>query len=942
MAGSSGCAFGNSPVVCNRCGIQIVHRQVQEHAQNCPGVQPQEQQADGALDTPASGTSATADQTQAATQSGVAKSQAQVFQITSVTPPGSDPDQKANSSSQAVVQAAVQTAEQWYQHQQQYQQYYLKNYFTYQQAAVQQSQQRHLQSHPPYRTVQHQSRAYSQSQPQTQPSLRAQLSQSQAQPQPQIQPPHVQVPVASQTQNQAQVNKQQQLHPAVQTYPAARRQPLPQPQYFQAPSHSQPHPQHVQMSHNQQAQIQQHTHSKIHPQHHPISQPQPHSQPQPQPQPQLQRHPQPHPQLHPSQHMNTTVQPQTQHPSSHAVTGNHLYPQPHLHQPVQSGAPQQRTMDMQSHGVPHSQSQTPVQIQSQSPQQPPVMRLPPSHIPNQQQPALLPSPGQIRNINPAQQQPVHSYAQQPGNTVQQSPLMHSVQRSIPRQYLHHQPYVQQQPPTQLHPRVQSHTFPLHVHAYTQSQRNIALSQGIQLSQSNLGGSRRPICQFMEYNLRPLYKLLESNMVRTKNLVHSGANWRPTMSERHAEQESESSAQQIAKNVTHDVGTASAVVGDAEVKTVKSEMDMKSIDNEVKPTGEDKTNHGETSSKEIPDIHALENGESVSQSMLNAADQNKVRKSGVARGRHYRGVRQRRLGKFTAEIRDPAKKLKEPEKEAATASTTPKSSKRTTPRRLTMIIKQMCFGQCKRIVWVCCHLARNYWLASFVPLLIAADPLFPRDGSRVSFIESDNYFIDVLLSLLTMPMGKIVRLSRDQCFSKSWSAWWGDCRPARQTYTYSPFLSKLGVVDPKATEERTFNVGVDEVVNLLMCSSVPKTPFTDMLLKPKPEAQLINEFCDQRISIISQVAEYTMRGIEGATSHSNISEKPVFVDPPNHDCVGGFLRAPAMYMVIDSLIFAFSISLSLLCRETLCVLRAIGANRNYYFLLYTLHAQPFRS
>ncbi|XP_076946327.1 uncharacterized protein LOC143617749 [Bidens hawaiensis] len=27
------CSFGNSPVVCNRCGIQIVHRQVQEHAQ---------------------------------------------------------------------------------------------------------------------------------------------------------------------------------------------------------------------------------------------------------------------------------------------------------------------------------------------------------------------------------------------------------------------------------------------------------------------------------------------------------------------------------------------------------------------------------------------------------------------------------------------------------------------------------------------------------------------------------------------------------------------------------------------------------------------------------------------------------------------------------------------------------------------------------------------
>ncbi|XP_020243704.1 trithorax group protein osa-like [Asparagus officinalis] len=39
----AGCSFGNSPVVCNRCGTQIVHRQVQEHALICPGVQPQAQ-----------------------------------------------------------------------------------------------------------------------------------------------------------------------------------------------------------------------------------------------------------------------------------------------------------------------------------------------------------------------------------------------------------------------------------------------------------------------------------------------------------------------------------------------------------------------------------------------------------------------------------------------------------------------------------------------------------------------------------------------------------------------------------------------------------------------------------------------------------------------------------------------------------------------------------
>lgn len=32
----SGCSFGDSPVVCNRCGVQIVHRQVHEHALSCP------------------------------------------------------------------------------------------------------------------------------------------------------------------------------------------------------------------------------------------------------------------------------------------------------------------------------------------------------------------------------------------------------------------------------------------------------------------------------------------------------------------------------------------------------------------------------------------------------------------------------------------------------------------------------------------------------------------------------------------------------------------------------------------------------------------------------------------------------------------------------------------------------------------------------------------
>ncbi|KAM2573992.1 hypothetical protein TB2_005997 [Malus domestica] len=612
----SGCAFGNSPVVCNRCGVQIVHRQVQEHGQTCPGVQPA-QQAQSALDTSASGTSAaTADQTQAAIQTGIPTSQALVSQTT--TAPGSDPNQKANSSSQS--QAAVPSADQWYQQQQPYQQYYqqypgydpyqqqYQSYYPYQQPAVPQSQQ----AQPPYGTVQNQPQTYLQPQPQTQLSLQPPISQAQAQaqaqPRPQIQPPNGQAPIAAQTQNQVQANQQQQVHPTVQTYPAAHGQQQP---YYQAPPHSQPHPQQVQVPPYQQPQIQQHTQAQLHPQHHS------HSQSQPQPQAQAQHQPQ----LHPSQPMNAAVQPQA-HPSSHAVSGNNSYPLPHLYQPVQSGAPQQHTMHVQSQGMPHSQLQTHVQVQGQLPQQPPLVRPPSSltTIPNQQQPALLPSPGQVQNIKPAQQQPVPSYAQQPGNLVYKRPLMQAIQQPMLQQYFHHQAYVQQQPSTQLRPQGQSHSFPQHNDASMQSQQNIALSQGIQHTQSNLVG--RPMMpshavQPQPYaqtagQVRPMHPSVnhpstdQNNVVRTNNPVQSGANSRPTMSERQTEKESESSNQKVAN-------------GD-ELKYVNSEMGMKSADDEHKPSGEDKPNQGDTSSKEIPesrgllgadrDFHALENGEFV--------------------------------------------------------------------------------------------------------------------------------------------------------------------------------------------------------------------------------------------------------------------------------------------------------------------------------------------
>ncbi|KAM1756905.1 hypothetical protein TB2_038531 [Malus domestica] len=240
----------------------------------------------------------------------------------------------------------------------------------------------------------------------------------------------------------------------------------------------------------------------------------------------------------------------------------------------------------------------------------------------------------------------------------------------------------------------------------------------------------------------------------------------------------------------------------------------------------------------------------------------------------------------------------------------------------------------------------------------------KDSNRVLFVESDNYFVDVLFSFLTMPMGTIVRLSdshlppmRVGCMNNLYASVENidlqllnteECRAMllhprnaaesllrclklkiddsepmhylcdnqccafyRNSFSYyasvpccgcgklmdlgvnflvkggrvggvfvdgldkfiisddlqvmlpftsefSSYLSKCGVVDLNDIEELTFNVGVDEVVSLLLGSLVLKTPFTETLLKPKPESQLvdINKARDQKISIISKVARGT--------------------------------------------------------------------------------------
>ena len=562
-------------------------------------------QAEGAQDTSATGGTATADQTQIATQAGTTP-QAQTSQTTAATIPGQDPNQQANpnSQAQALAQSAVATSEQWYQQQQQYQQYYqqypgydpyqqqYQQYYPYQQPTVPQYQQQQLQAHTPHVTVQHQPQAYMQPQPPIQP-------QPHIQPQPQLQSQphgqsqlHVQAPAVAQPQNQAQVNLQQQPLTAVQPHSQIQSQTQP------APSHPHPQPQpHLTQPHPQQhvpmPQYQQPHHQMQHPQlqiqqqahQHPTSQAQPHSQAQ------LQAP------VHP--HLNPNVT-QMQLPSAHAVTGHQSYPQPQPQpQPQQQAhpvVPQQHPMQMHPQGGFQPQTQHPSQMPSQYPQQHTTMRPTHSHgtLPNQQQVGLLPSPGQGQNIPLAQQQPV----QQPGHPILQRPVMQQVQQPMTHQYVQQQqqpfvlqgPFVQQQMPTQsqLRPPGPPHSYPQHTTTYPQVQQNLPLSHGSQNVAGrpvlpNLGVQSHPYPQHAGgVQARPIHPgasqpaanqtniLRNSNQVQVSTEQQSGVTSRPTNV---GDQKAESSSENAVKKDSNDLGAGlGADAGDG--KTVKSETESK--------------------------------------------------------------------------------------------------------------------------------------------------------------------------------------------------------------------------------------------------------------------------------------------------------------------------------------------------------------------------------
>ncbi|KAF6160986.1 hypothetical protein GIB67_007627 [Kingdonia uniflora] len=424
----AGCQFGNSPVVCNRCGTQIVHRQVQEHAQTCPGVQPQMQPAEGAQDaTTAPGAAVVTEQTQATSQAGAPTSQVPA-QVTAA-PPSTQVQTQSNTISlpQAAAQGlGVPTQEQWYQQQQQYQQYYqqypghdpyqqqYQQYAPYQQQAPLQYQQQ-LQTHP--LQGQPQPQVYMQPQPQPQAQAPTQL-------QPQPQPPV-----------QAHVNPQQQMQPSGPPQPQmpVQTQPLPQgQQHPQLYAQVHPHPQQVQSHSQQRPPVPQH--QQPHPQmQHPqaLPHPPPHSQPLLLAQPQL--HQQPQNQNYPQMQTQSYPQPnlQGQNQPGSAVTGHNSYPQPQPLQQMAPGAPQHPMhLHPQQPGAPHQPPLQTLQSQGQYTTQhiPSQMRPPHSGVPMQQQPAMVPpqgaqqhplvhQPGQPIHQYPPQQQPTSQHPQSfPGQT----------------------------------------------------------------------------------------------------------------------------------------------------------------------------------------------------------------------------------------------------------------------------------------------------------------------------------------------------------------------------------------------------------------------------------------------------------------------------------------------------------------------------------------------
>ncbi|KAG9138648.1 hypothetical protein Leryth_024985 [Lithospermum erythrorhizon] len=491
----SGCTFGNSSVICNRCGIQIVHRQVHDHAQTCPGAYQAPQAVDANQNAASSAVTASTtyvDQNHAVPLSGPSISQAQISQTSAAPlPSGHGPTQQANAGSQgaSVAPSATPTPDQWYQ-QKYYQQY--AGYNPYQQ-----SYQQYYQYPQPvgqtYQQGQYNSQAYVQPQPQAQAQFQSYpVHQGPAQPHLQSlsQEKVTQTPVAVTGTNQQQshiqstgphyqqVNSQQQFS-SQQPHPQGNVTSHSQPQPHQVPGYQQPvqsiHPA-IPSQNNTQS-----------------SQPQNMLQPQIQPQHQLHHQSLQYSQQYPpqiSQPFVPNTQPHASHPANAVVTGHQSYK-----------PPQQIPMAPSlQHAVPSHVVTGSLPVHRHILQQHPSARPPLSHdlVANQQKSAV---PIHMPNNHPTQLQQLHPQAHSPASLVQHHPGMQSIQQSMPQQSQafhallqgQYSQFEQQQPlQSQLHPHGAPHVMQPGAHGYNSTQKNTPLVPGFIPQQPQNYGARPPM------------------------------------------------------------------------------------------------------------------------------------------------------------------------------------------------------------------------------------------------------------------------------------------------------------------------------------------------------------------------------------------------------------------------------------------------------------------
>ncbi|KAJ0021633.1 hypothetical protein Pint_32631 [Pistacia integerrima] len=197
--------------------------------------------------------------------------------------------------------------------------------------------------------------------------------------------------------------------------------------------------------------------------------------------------------------------------------------------------------------------------------------------------------------------------------------------------------------------------------------------------------------------------------------------------------------------------------------------------------------------------------------------------------------------------------------------------------------------------------------------ISLKALVDKENNRVIFVESDEDFTDVLFSFLTMPMGTIIRLISNHnqpptvgmgCMNNLYESIKNldmqrfrmkharpccyddgvvreDCKKlvfdARDRGVFVKgltqfiisdelqvkpssieaslsLLSKIGLMDCSAIEEYNIDIGVDEVLTLLMCSLVSKKPLTETLLKQNSAPKFGKEDFDRNIYVKSTVEE----------------------------------------------------------------------------------------